>query len=86
MLKNERRPGPVHKSPTDLRKALDSEATTQAAWNHLTSLAQSECICWVGATRSRRIQRAVDELKQGKRRLLLARLSATSRFAKRGLT
>ena len=66
-------PGPVHKIPADLRKALDSEAPTKAAWKHLTPLAQNELICWVisakqATTRSRRIQRAVEELKAGKRR------------------
>ena len=73
MIKNGSRPGPVHKAPADLRKALGSEAGTQAAWKQLTPLAQNEWICWVisakqAATRSRRIQRAVDELKEGKRR------------------
>lgn len=73
MAKNESRPGPVHETPPDLRKAVGSEATALAAWEHLTPLARNEWICWVssakqGATRSRRIQRAVEELKMGKRR------------------
>jgi uncharacterized protein YdeI (YjbR/CyaY-like superfamily) len=66
MVKNEIKPGPVH-------KALGSEATTQDASNDLTRLARNEWICWVisakqGTTRSRRIQRAVEELQAGKRR------------------
>jgi len=72
-LKNETKTGRVHRAPLDLRKALDSEATTQAAWKDLTPLARNEWICWVisaklEATRSGRIQRAVEELKAGKRR------------------
>jgi len=71
--KNEINPGPVHTIPADLREAIDSEATTQAAWKDLTPLAQNEWICWVispkqAATRTRRIERAVEELKAGKRR------------------
>jgi uncharacterized protein YdeI (YjbR/CyaY-like superfamily) len=75
-MMNERKtgkPGPVHKTPTDLRMALRSEATTQAAWKDLTPLARNEWICWVisakqEATRNRRIQRAVEDLHAGKRR------------------
>jgi len=67
------RPGPVHKTPTDLRRALRSAATTQAAWEDLTPLARNEWICWVisakqRATRNRRIQRAIEDLQAGKRR------------------
>ena len=73
MVKNESKSGPLHKAPADLRKALGSEATTQEAWKDLTPLARNEWICWVisakqGATRNRRIQRAVEELQAGKRR------------------
>ncbi|MBS0419848.1 MAG: YdeI/OmpD-associated family protein [Proteobacteria bacterium] len=72
-MSDESRPGPVHKIPADLRRALGSEPASQLAWEDLTPLAQNEWICWVlsakqAATRSRRIQRAVDELAAGKRR------------------
>jgi len=65
--------GPLHEIPADLSEALASGATTQAAWKDLTPLAQNEWICWVisakqEATRSRRIQRAVEDLQAGKRR------------------
>jgi uncharacterized protein YdeI (YjbR/CyaY-like superfamily) len=65
--------GPLHKTPTDLRKALSSDAITRAAWEDLTPLARNEWTCWVMSakqetTRSRRIQRAVEELQAGKRR------------------
>jgi uncharacterized protein YdeI (YjbR/CyaY-like superfamily) len=64
--------GPVHKIPADLRLALRTEAT-RAAWEDLTPLARNEWICWVlsakqETTRSRRIQRAVEDLQAGKRR------------------
>jgi hypothetical protein len=66
-------PGPLHKIPTDLRIALSSEAKTQAAWKDLTPLARNEWSCWVisakqETTRSRRIQRAIEDLQAGKRR------------------
>jgi uncharacterized protein YdeI (YjbR/CyaY-like superfamily) len=66
-------PGPLHKTPTDLRMALSSDAMTRAAWEDLTPLARNEWTCWVisakqETTRSRRIQRAVKELQAGKRR------------------
>ncbi len=72
-MKNDNKPGPVHKTPADLCKAVGSEATTKAAWKDLTPLARNEWICWVisakqGTTRSRRIKRAVEELRVGKRR------------------
>jgi uncharacterized protein YdeI (YjbR/CyaY-like superfamily) len=82
-VNNESKPGPLHKAPADIRKALSSDATTRAAWKNLTPLARNEGVCWVISakqriTRGRRIQRAVEELKAGKRRsLLLARLSAS---------
>jgi uncharacterized protein YdeI (YjbR/CyaY-like superfamily) len=71
--KNEITPGPVHKLPADLRKAIGSESTTLAAWKDLTPLARNEWICWVtspkqDATRIKRIQRAVEDLQAGKRR------------------
>jgi uncharacterized protein YdeI (YjbR/CyaY-like superfamily) len=66
-------PGQVHKTPTDLRAALRAEATTQAVWKGLTPLARNEWICWIVSakqktTRSRRIQRTVEDLHAGKRR------------------
>jgi hypothetical protein len=65
--------GPLHKTPTDLRMALSSDAKTRAAWEDLTPLARNEWTCWVisakqETTRSHRIQRAVKELQAGKRR------------------
>jgi hypothetical protein len=81
-MKNESKPGPVHKTPADLCKALSSEATTQAAWKDLTPLARNEWICWVisakqGTTRGRRIQRGRGAPGGQTPPLLLARLSAS---------
>lgn len=72
-VKNPSRPKPVHRIPEDLRQAVDSTQAIQAAWNSLTPLAQNEWICWVispkqEATRSRRIQRVLEDLAAGKRR------------------
>jgi len=72
-VNNESKPGPVHEAPADLRKALSADATTRAAWKDLTPLARNEWICWVisakqKATRSKRIQRAIEDLNAGKRR------------------
>lgn len=46
-MKNENKPGPVHKTPADFRQALDSEATTLAAWKDLTPLGRNEWVFWV---------------------------------------
>jgi hypothetical protein len=73
MVNEENTPGPVHKAPADLRKALSSDATAHAAWRDLTPLGRNEWICWIisskqRTTRSRRIERALEELQEGKRR------------------
>lgn len=72
-MSNDSKPGPVHKAPADLLAALGSDATAQATWRALTPLARNEWSCWVisakqAPTRHRRIQRAVEELRGGKRR------------------
>ena len=71
--KSKSQSGPVHDAPADLREALGSEAAALAAWNDLTPLSRNEWACWIisakqATTRSRRIQRAVEELQAGKRR------------------
>jgi uncharacterized protein YdeI (YjbR/CyaY-like superfamily) len=65
--------GAVHRTPMDLQRALSSIAATKAAWKDLTPLARNEWVCWVTSaklaeTRRRRIERALGELKDGKRR------------------
>ncbi len=72
-LKKEIAGGVVHTLPPDLRKALVASPKSLKAWNDITPLARNEWICWVITvkrqdTRNQHIKRAVEELKQGKRR------------------
>lgn len=65
--------GVVHHVPDDLRKALISDTKAQDAWEGLTPLARNEWICWItfvkkAETRQEHIDRAVKQLKEGKRR------------------
>lgn len=64
---------PVHNLPKDLREALASSKSAQAAWKTLTPLARNEWICWVisvkkAETRQEHIQRARTQIAEGKRR------------------
>src|SRR5215469_11604143 len=73
IAKNDSKPGPVHKLPADLRRALSADAAVHAAWKGLTPLARNEWICFVTSakqkeTRARRIRRAINQLEEGKRR------------------
>ena len=66
-------PGVVHKVPDDLRKALISNPKALNAWEDVTPLARNEWICWVITnkrleTRKNHIERAIEELLEGKRR------------------
>ena len=63
----------VHRLPTDIRRALESDRTARAAWEDLTPLARNEWICWVtfvkkAETRKEHVTRFIDELKEGVRR------------------
>ena len=65
--------GLVHTLPTDLQKVLSSDTKALAAWEDITPLARNDWICWVESakkqeTRRRRIERACNDLKDGKRR------------------
>lgn len=74
MTRQEVTGGPVHRMPSDLRKALTSAPKeARVAWEDITPLARNEWICWVEnakhlETRNRRIKRTHDELIEGKRR------------------
>lgn len=66
-------PGVAHKVPADLRKALIFAPAARAAWEDITPLARNEWICWVVSvkkqeTRKQHIERAIEELAEGKRR------------------
>lgn len=65
--------GTVHTLPKDLQQALLIDDVALKIWPDLTPLARNEFICWVISakqveTRSRRIQRTIEELNEGKRR------------------
>lgn len=65
--------GVVHKVPTDLRKALITDAKALERWEDLTRLARNEWICWVtfvkkDETRKEHVKRTISELKEGMRR------------------
>ena len=72
-MSKELSPGTVHTLPADLRKALAASAKARIAWEDITPLARNEWICWVESvkqeeTRKEHIRRAVEELREGKRR------------------
>lgn len=65
--------GTVHHLPEDLALVLKRDKMIALLWNGLTPLGRNEWICWVvsakkSETRSRRIERLVQDLKAGKRR------------------
>jgi hypothetical protein len=65
--------GLVHKVPSDMEKALTSDAQVLAKWDSLTPIQRNEWICWVtfvkkDKTREEHIKRAISELKEGMRR------------------
>ncbi|MNS92587.1 hypothetical protein D3C72_1267300 [compost metagenome] len=65
--------GVAHLAPDDMRTRLSSEPDVLELWRSLTPLGRNEFICWVedakqAATRQKRIERAVEELREGKRR------------------
>ena len=63
----------AHKIPEDLKKTITSNAKVLEAWEDITPLARNEWICWIESvkkieTRKLHIKRAVNELREGKRR------------------
>lgn len=65
--------GVVHEAGADLQAALRANPEVFALWSGLTPLGRNEFICWVedakqAKTRQRRIERAVEELLEGKKR------------------
>ncbi|MBP6860389.1 MAG: YdeI/OmpD-associated family protein [Candidatus Pacebacteria bacterium] len=65
--------GTAHKLPDDMRKALSASPKALLAWEDITPLARNEWICWTitvktAETRREHITRAVEELREGKRR------------------
>lgn len=65
--------GTVHKIPKDLESALMYNKKSFDTWENITPLARNEWICWVISvkqekTRTEHIERAIADLKAGKRR------------------
>jgi hypothetical protein len=65
--------GTVHQAGADMEAAIRAGPGLLALWNDLTPLGRNEFICWVedakrAPTRQRRIERTVEELREGKRR------------------
>ena len=73
MSSNNLSDGVAHKLPDDFRNALAKSSESTSAWEDITALARNEWICWVitvkqQKTRDEHINRAVEELAEGKRR------------------
>ncbi len=65
--------GVAHDVPKDLYEALTSDSSALKLWENNTPLGRNEFICWVESakqdkTRTRRIQRTVEELLDGQKR------------------
>lgn len=65
--------GTVHRAGEDMQAALRAEPEVLGLWQKLTPLGRNEFICWVedakqAKTRQRRIQRTIDELREGRKR------------------
>ncbi|MEX0924625.1 MAG: YdeI/OmpD-associated family protein [Candidatus Paceibacterota bacterium] len=73
MSKKKMSSGTAHKLPSDLRRALSSSSKALVTWEDITPLARNEWICWTISvktkeTRKKHIERAIEELAEGKRR------------------
>jgi len=65
--------GGIHRMPTDLSQAIDSDPIVKELWTDITPLARNEWICWVTSakkeiTRSHRITVGLDKMRKGMRR------------------
>jgi hypothetical protein len=73
MAENRISGGVAHQVPDDLNTVLLSNDSALLLWNNLTPLGRNEFLCWVenakqDKTRTRRIERTVEELLEGQRR------------------
>jgi hypothetical protein len=62
-----------HKMPSDFQSELNNFPKAVKAWETVTPLAQNEFMCWIldakkEETRHERIERAIVDLMEGKRR------------------
>ena len=65
--------GLVHQMPDDLASTLSDKEGAADLWENLTPIARNEYICWIEAakqekTRLKRVNRAVEEILEGKKR------------------
>lgn len=65
--------GVAHSTPSYIARTFAVHKEILAAWKDITPLARNEWICWITSakkpeTRAHRLDRAVAELRQGKRR------------------
>jgi hypothetical protein len=65
--------GLLHELPVDLTKALTAQKDVSICWEKLTPIGRNEFICWIEdakqeKTRTKRINRTVEELLEGKKR------------------
>ncbi len=65
--------GTVHAMVEDVQQELAANPDALALWQSLTPLGRNEYLCWVqdakrSATRSRRVARLIETLREGKRR------------------
>jgi hypothetical protein len=65
--------GTVHEAGDDVRVALQADPGVLALWGALTPLGRNEFLCWIEdakqpVTRRRRVERAREELLEGKKR------------------
>lgn len=62
-----------HSMPSDVREVINSNDSLKLAWDDLSPIARNEWICWITSgkkaeTRVKRLQRAQEELAEGKKR------------------
>jgi len=63
----------MHKTPSDLQKAINSVPIVSKLWKDITPLARNEWVCWITSankmeTRKIRIEKALSKMKGGMRR------------------
>lgn len=65
--------GLVHQVPDDMATLLGQQPRVAELWERLSPIARNELLCWIEdakqeKTRVKRIQRAIEELLDGKKR------------------
>lgn len=66
--------GTIHTTlPAEFREQLTAQNDVDTVWESLTPLARNEWLCWLTSpkkpeTRAEHVTRAIEELREGKRR------------------